>query len=184
VTGSRNLVLTGFMGTGKTSVGRQLAARLGMEFVDTDELLEARHGPIEQIFAEQGETAFRDLEREMARELSEREGLVIATGGRMMLDPANVDQLGGNAQVFCLVASPEEIHRRVGSDEIRGERPLLNVEDPSQEIAQLLEDRDAGYRRFRQIPTDGRDVASIADEIVSLWRDSVAENDSPAKMDR
>jgi shikimate kinase len=184
VTVSRNLVLTGFMGTGKTSVGRELAARLGMEFVDIDEVIESRHGPIERIFAAQGETAFRDLERGLAREVGQRHGLVIATGGGTMLDPANVDQLGTNGQVFCLVASPEEIHRRVTSDEIRTERPLLEVENPSHQIAQLLAERKAGYERFRQIDTDGRDVASIADEIAGLWRDSMVGGDSPAKMDR
>ncbi len=85
----QNLVLTGFMGTGKTTVGRMLAEKLGMEFVDTDELIESRHGPIPRIFADRGESEFRAIEQEVARELGERSGLVIATGGRMVLDDDN-----------------------------------------------------------------------------------------------
>lgn len=171
------------MGTGKTSVGRELAVRLDMEFVDTDELIETRHGPIERIFAEQGEAAFRKLESAVARELSRRGGLVVATGGRMMLDHANATVLGARGQVFCLVASPDEIHRRVSADELRRERPLLNVADPRRQIAQLMAEREADYREFPQVPTDGRDVTSVAVEIIELWRDSMAGEDSPAKME-
>src|SRR3970040_282740 len=97
-----NLVLTGFMGTGKTTVGHALAVKLGMEFVDTDELIEARHGPIARIFAEQGEAEFRAIERTVARELGQRTGLVIATGGRMILDPENFQSLSKNGRIFCL----------------------------------------------------------------------------------
>jgi shikimate kinase len=154
-----------------------------MEFVDTDEVIESRHGPIERIFAEQGEVVFRDLERGLAGQLGRRNGLVIATGGGTMLDPANADALSTSGQVFCLVASPEEIHRRVTSDELRRERPLLEAEDPRRQIARLLAEREAGYQRFRQVDTNGRDVASIVDEIVGHWRDSVVGDDSPAKMD-
>ena len=78
---ARNLVLTGFMGTGKTTVGRILADRLGYGFVDTDEVIESRAGPIPEIFDRDGEEAFREMERSVARELSGRTGLVIATGG-------------------------------------------------------------------------------------------------------
>jgi len=164
-----NLVLTGFMGTGKTAVGREVASRLGMEFIDTDEIIETRHGPIERIFADDGEPAFRDLERELASELSRRKGLVIATGGGMMLDPANVAELTKNAHVLCLFASPEEVHRRVTNDEIRKERPLLEVDDPPLRIAELIAERADGYARFPQIQTDHRDIAAIADEVVRRW---------------
>jgi shikimate kinase len=170
-----NLVLTGFMGTGKTTVGRELASRLGMEFVDTDEIIESRHGPIDRIFAENGEPAFRDLERELARELSQRKGLVIATGGRMLLDPVNAEELTKRGRVFCLVASPEEIHRRVTSDELRRERPLLEVDDPGQRIIELIAERSNAYARFPQVETDHRDVAAIADEVTQLWHSSASE---------
>jgi len=164
-----NIVLTGFMGTGKTSVGRELGTRLGMEFVDTDEIIESRHGPIDRIFAENGEQAFRRLEREVASELGQRRGMVIATGGRMLLDPVNLDELTRNGRVFCLVASPEEIHRRVTTDEIRSERPLLGGDDPQRSIAELMAERSDRYARFPQIETDHRDVVTVADEIVRLW---------------
>src|SRR5512143_2336464 len=96
-----NIVLTGFMGTGKTTVGRLLAAQLGYEFVDTDVLIEARLGrPISQVFAELGEAAFRQMEADLAQELANREGLVISTGGRLMLDPANVAALSRQGRVF------------------------------------------------------------------------------------
>jgi shikimate kinase len=87
----RNVVLTGFMGTGKTTVGRLLAERLGYGFVDTDALIVARHGPIAEIFAGRGEGEFRRLEAEVAAELADRTGLVIATGGRMLLDHGNAE---------------------------------------------------------------------------------------------
>ena len=157
------------MGTGKTSVGRELSTRLGMEFVDTDEVIESRHGPIDRIFAEKGEQAFRQIERGLAIELGRRSGLVIATGGRMLLDPANIEALTRTGRVFCLVASPEEIHRRVTADEIGRERPLLAVDDPSQRIAELMAERSDGYAVFPQVDTDHRDVATVADEIARLW---------------
>ena len=120
-----NIVLTGFMGTGKTTAGRLLAERLGMEFVDTDELLEERHGPIAEIFETRGEAAFRELEHALAEELSDRRGVVISTGGRMMLDADNVTALSRTGRVFCLVATPDEIFDRVSSDADRTARPLL-----------------------------------------------------------
>lgn len=165
---SRNIVLTGFMGTGKSTVGRLLADRLGFEFVDTDQVIEARHGPITAIFAEQGEQAFRDIERDLAAELADREGLVIATGGRMMLDHANIAALSRNGRVFCLVATPEEILARVTSDSSRIDRPLLAGPDPQTRIVELLAERSEGYRRFPQVATDGRSPEAIAADIAVL----------------
>ena len=107
----RNLVLTGFMGTGKTTVGRILAERLGYTFVDTDEVIESRAGPISEIFEQRGEAGFRVLERDVARELADRRGLVIATGGRMMLDPTCRACLEPAADVVCLVGRPRHHHR-------------------------------------------------------------------------
>ena len=114
-----NLILTGFMGTGKTTVGRLVAEKLGREFVDTDLVIEERHGPIQEIFDRQGESAFRDIERALAGELGQRNGLVIATGGRLLLDPENFRLLSENGRIFCLVATPEEIYQRVTGDTSR-----------------------------------------------------------------
>ncbi len=105
-----NIILTGFMGTGKSTVGRLLAGRMGREFVDTDDLIAQRDGrSIADIFNDDGETHFRDLEAQVAAELAERRGLVIATGGRLMLDPDNAAALGATGPVFCLSAEPAVI---------------------------------------------------------------------------
>ena len=165
-----NLVLTGFMGTGKTTVGQQLARVLGMSFVDTDELIESRHGPISQIFEEEGEAAFRQIEREVARELGNRGGKVIATGGHMLLDPDNLDALGGSARIFCLTASADEIYQRVTEDTNRQDRPLLQVDDAPRRIIQLMAERAADYQRFEQVSTEGLSADAVAEEIARRWR--------------
>jgi shikimate kinase / 3-dehydroquinate synthase len=157
-----NVVLTGFMGTGKTTVGRLLADDLGYEFVDTDDLIEQRHGSIADIFAARGEDAFRELEHASAPPPPRRSGLVISTGGRMMLDPANVRALSASGRVFCLVATPEEVLERVTSDVSRVERPLLRVPDPRQRIVELMTERDPDYRRFPQLVTDARTPDAVA----------------------
>lgn len=120
---TRNVVLTGFMGTGKTTIGRLLASRLGFEFVDTDAVIVERHGSIPAIFAERGEGAFRRMERDVADELAGRRGLVVATGGRMLVDAVNAERLGGTGDVFCLVASVDTILERVDADGAAAVRP-------------------------------------------------------------
>ena len=165
---SRNIVLTGFMGTGKTTVGRLLADKLGYEFVDTDEVIEERHGRIAEIFRTRGEDAFRRIERELAAELAARDRLVIATGGRLMLDPQNVSSLSRNGRVFCLVATPDEIFDRVTHDTSATERPLLAVPDPRQRIVELLAERSPDYRRFAQLATDAVSTDAVAADLAEL----------------
>ena len=99
------------MASGKSSVGRLLASKRSLVFIDTDDLIVETHGSIEQIFATRGEDAFREMERAVAKDLEAREGLVIATGGRMMLDQYCADALSSNGHVFCLSASIQEIQR-------------------------------------------------------------------------
>lgn len=141
-----NIILTGFMGTGKTTVGQLLAQRLQRPFVDTDALIVERDcRSIAQIFAEDGEAAFRAWERRVALELAQQQELVIATGGRLMLDEDNAEALEASGQVFCLTAVPETILARVQDD---SKRPLLNVPNPAERIAQLLEIRREGYGRY------------------------------------
>ncbi|HEX6577665.1 MAG TPA: 3-dehydroquinate synthase [Jiangellaceae bacterium] len=166
--GGHNVVLTGFMGTGKTTVGRLLADDLGFEFVDTDQLIEQRHGPIPDIFAHRGEEGFREIERAIAAELATKTGLVISTGGRMMLDPANVRALSANGRVFCLVATPEEVFERVTNDPSRVERPLLQVPDPRQRIVELMSERDRQYRRFPQLVTDAMTPQDVARDLQAV----------------
>ncbi len=163
----QNIILTGFMGTGKTTVGRLLADALGFEFVDTDVAIEARNGrSIATIFAELGEAAFRQMERALAQELSQKEGLVISTGGRMMLDPENVAALQGNGRIICLTATPENILARVQHGEKLRERPLLNVPNPLQRIIDLLQERREQYQQFPQINTDGKTPHEVAQTIL------------------
>ncbi|MCP4964286.1 MAG: shikimate kinase [bacterium] len=160
-----NVVLTGFMGTGKSEVGRLLAETLGLEWIDTDQLIESRHGPIMEIFASSGEEAFRDMERDVTAELADRTGLVISTGGRLMLDPDNADLLARRFRVFCLAACADEVFRRVSIQD-GPERPLLAHHHPVQRIADLLSERAAGYAQFEQVDTDDRTVADVVAEIV------------------
>lgn len=163
-----NIILTGFMGTGKTTVGRLVAEKLGFDFVDTDAIIEQRHGPIATIFADRGEQAFREIERQVAGELAGRTGLVVSTGGRMMLDDVNVGALGATGIVYCLVADADEIHRRVTTDPSRIERPLLAGPDPRGRIVELLAERAPHYARFPQVDTEGRSPADIAADVVEL----------------
>ena len=117
IVGLVNIVLTGFMGTGKSTVGRVLAEKLGYTFVDTDTVIEQQHGPIPVIFAAEGEAAFRCFEAEVAATLAQGTHQVIATGGRLMLDPDNAAVLGATGAVFALTASADEILRRVLGDD-------------------------------------------------------------------
>lgn len=153
------------MGTGKTTVGQLLAVQLAYEFVDTDAVIESRHGSIPEIFATQGEERFREMERELAVELAARSGLVVATGGRFMLDPVNAELLGSKGRVFCLTASAEEILRRVGDDG-GPDRPLLAAADRLRRIVTLLAEREAGYRRFEQVDTEDRSSEDIVADLV------------------
>jgi shikimate kinase len=168
----RNLVLTGFMGTGKTTVGRELASRLEMGFVDTDELIESRHGPITGIFAQQGEARFREIERDVAEEVGAAKGLVVATGGRMALDSDSARSLSRNGLIICLVATPETIYQRITSGDMHRERPLLQADDVSQRIDELMSDRADDYARFPQVATDSATPGEVVDEIVRLWTEA------------
>jgi shikimate kinase len=160
-----NVVLTGFMGTGKTTVGRLLAERLGYEFVDTDQLIEQRHGPIPGIFRESGEGEFRRLERSVAAELAGRRQLVISTGGRLLLDAVNAARLAATGEVFCLTASVDTLMARVAGDDRAVERPLLSGDDVRVRITELLAERAEAYARFEQLDTEGRTPADLAAEI-------------------
>jgi shikimate kinase/3-dehydroquinate synthase len=162
------IVLTGFMGTGKTTVGKLLADYLNYRFIDTDELIETHNKrSISDIFQELGEDAFREMERAIVREIAELDGVVISTGGRLMLDPENVNALSNNSRVLCLVATPDEILVRVEEDQ-EHKRPLLSVPNPKQRIVELLQERDDKYRRFPQIVTDEKKPTDIAKGLVEF----------------
>jgi shikimate kinase/3-dehydroquinate synthase len=163
---TENLILTGFMGTGKTAAGRELARRLGREFVDMDALLEARESQtVADLFARQGESYFRRLEAGLCRELAARSGLVIATGGGALIPDDNLEILAASGQVICLSASPAEILHRL---EATKDRPLLDVADRQARVADLLAQRARAYARIPlQVNTNGLTVAQVADQVLA-----------------
>jgi shikimate kinase len=160
-----NLALVGFMGTGKSSVGRLAAEHLGFAFIDTDELIENETGKsIPQIFAQQGEAAFRQLERDMVHTLRARRETVIATGGGLVADPSNLASLKSHALVICLWASPETIWERVRA---QTHRPLLQTPDPAAKIRELLEQRAPAYRQSDVlIHTGFRSAKEVAQQVL------------------
>ena len=162
------MILTGFMGTGKTTVGRLLAERLGYGFADTDALIVARHGPIREIFSTHGEDEFRRLEAEVAAELADRTGLVIATGGRMLLDEGNADLLRRSGRIVCLTATVDTVVSRVAPDGTAGNRPLLEGHDVRERVAELLAERGAGYGAFAQVATDGLSPSEVCDAVLDV----------------
>lgn len=163
-----NIILTGFMGCGKTTVGRKLAHALNYDFADTDHLIEERRGmTVQKIFATEGEKAFREMESDIARELGGREGLVISTGGGMMLNPQNVAALSVNGRVFCLVATPEEIFKRISRNK-NAKRPLLDTPDPLKRIIELINEREKSYRQFIQIDTSGKSLQEITQHLITI----------------
>lgn len=161
----RNLALIGFMGTGKSVVGQAAAARLDFTFVDTDALVEAETGrTITEIFRDQGEPAFRQLEQAVLRELAARARLVIATGGGLAAHGDNLEQLQSHALVICLWASPKTIFERVRHHQ---HRPLLQGDNPQERIRELLAARAPYYRRADVlIQTEGRSVREVAAQVV------------------
>ncbi len=165
---NKNIILTGFMGTGKTTVGRLIAKTTGYRFVDTDDMIVKKAGkPVSQIFEIDGETAFRRMEADLAVELSKAHGLVIATGGGMLLNDGNARMLGMSGQIFCLVADPDAIIHRVVNDG-GAPRPLLNVPDPKKKVAELLAQRESTYGQFIQIETTKRSPKMICREIIDF----------------
>jgi len=162
-----NIVLVGFMGTGKSSVGRAVAGLLGMSFVDMDDVIELRaKKKISAIFAEEGEKHFRSLERALVKELSAQTGLVIACGGGVVLNPDNISDYSRTGTVICLMADPDTILKRVSGS---SHRPLLEGDEKSKKIISLLESRRALYGAIPiRIDTSTMSVADVAGEVIRL----------------
>jgi len=162
-----NLIITGFMGTGKSKVGLEVARRLGREFVDMDALIEQRVGlTIPEIFAQLGEEFFRQQERELCQELAQRRGLVIATGGGALIPEENRQALGTSGLLVCLNCEVEEILRRLAQAE---DRPLLDVADRRECIESMLAERREAYGRIpHQIDTTGLTVEEVAERVIGL----------------
>lgn len=153
------------MGTGKTTIGRMVAETLRFTFVDTDEMIEARMGKtIAQIFANDGEPKFRELERDIVDELAERKKTIISTGGGLPVFGDNLDRLKLHSFTACLWSSPEKIFERVRS---QSHRPLLNEPNPLEKIRALLAVREPFYRRADVlVNTELRSAREVAQQII------------------
>ena len=164
-----NLALIGFMGTGKSSVGRLVADQLHFAYLDTDELIQSRTGrSIADIFEKDGEPAFRKLEQQLVSELAARKRTVIATGGGLPTNPINLASLKTHALVVCLWASPEKIWERVRN---QTHRPLLCDPDPRLKIRELLAVREPFYRQADVlINTDLRSAREAAQQVVHQFK--------------
>ena len=163
-----NIVLCGMMGVGKSSVGIRIAERTGRMLDDTDVVITDRYGRISDIFEFYGEAHFRSLETEIVRELSERDDLVISTGGGLVLKPENNEMLKKNGRIFFMRAGFETLLKRVRADE---SRPLLkNTGKTAESLGKLLEMRTPVYAHVADyiVDTDGKSVDEVADEIIAL----------------
>jgi shikimate kinase len=149
------------MGTGKTAVGKRLAAGLGYRYLDTDMIIEERTGcTIAEIFKNRGEDYFREAERSVIREVVRSERCLISTGGGAVVDPENLALLKKNGLVICLKSSPEKIMERTGRK--KDERPLLSGREPLKEIKRLLESRAPYYEQADwTVDTSKKTVAQV-----------------------
>ena len=163
-----SIALIGFMGTGKTAVGKTLAQRLGREFVELDALIEQKAGKtIPEIFQREGEVAFRELEIEVTKEVSRKKNVVIACGGGIVLNQINIDRLKKENLIVYLTASLEIILKRTSSD--KNERPLLTANDKALQVKRLLQFREPFYERAADITIDTTelDINSVAEQIMA-----------------
>ena len=163
-----SLALIGFMATGKSAVGRVVAGRLNKEFVELDDLIERKAGKIiPEIFKQDGESAFRELEIEAVREVSGSKNLVIACGGGVVLNKINIDRLKRESVIVCLTALPEVILKRALSE--GGTRPLLETPDKLATIRELVDFRATFYDEAADITIDTSelDVGAVAERVIS-----------------
>lgn len=164
-----NVALIGFMGTGKSSVGQMVAASLHFTFLDTDHDIEVRaRKSIAEIFAKDGEPAFREWEQRIVQELTQRKKTVISTGGGLPADEANLASLKSHAFVVCLWASPDKILERVRH---QTHRPLLNDPNPVAKIRNLLAVREPFYRQADVLlNTEMRSVREVAQQVIHQFQ--------------
>jgi shikimate kinase len=167
---SRWVTLTGFMGVGKSRIGRELARELMLHFIDLDGYIERETGlSIPDIFRHLGEPTFRGLETEAVTELVQKDFLVLSLGGGTFVNAENRQKLLDRGPVVALWASPETIYERVSRRP--GQRPILALENPLQRIRDLLAERQHLYQQATlQVSTDGRKIGDVVEEIIErLW---------------
>lgn len=164
------IFLIGPMGAGKTTIGKQLAQSLGMEFHDSDLEIQQRTGvDIPTIFEYEGEDGFRQREQQVIDDLTQLENVVLATGGGAVLRPQNRQHLSARGIVFYLDCSPEQQFERTYRDR---NRPLLQTEDPLARLRELMQARDPLYRSTADyvIMTENRGASAVANEILDTLR--------------
>lgn len=164
----KNLVLFGFMGSGKSTVGKLAAEKLKLKFVDMDQLLEERHGcTIEEMFSIQGEAFFRQAESDLVAELSKQESLLISTGGGVVLRDENMALFKASGIPILLKVDAERAFERTRGSK----RPLLKSEDPSKRVRELLEARMPLYAKISNVvDTINRPVADIVADVIQIYR--------------
>ncbi len=164
-----NIVLIGYRGTGKSTVGKRLAARLGRDCLSTDaEIVTRAKRTIPEIVAQEGWEYFRDLESAVCRDLAGRDQLVLDTGGGAILRPQNVEALKKSGKLFWLTASVETIAKRIGGD---NQRPsLTGTKSFVEEIQDVLREREPKYRAAADhiIATDGRTIDQLVETLLAL----------------
>jgi len=168
-----NLILVGFMGTGKSAVGKGLARRLDRAFVDLDERIERGAGcTVAEIFEREGEAGFRKRERAAVEALADTRDAVIATGGGVLLDSENLKRLQGLGLLVCLTARPEVILGRV--EKSPGKRPLLGKFDPAARVRELLTVRAAVYRQAAlTVDTSDHSIEEVVELLLKkpeIWK--------------
>lgn len=163
-----SLILTGFMGTGKSTVGRKAAQRLGMNFTDTDHEIERITGmSVKEVFKKYGETRFRSEEKAAVRRISRQDNLVIATGGGLVMDPENLVMLKEIGLLISLSAAPEVIYNRVKGKKTR---PLLDTDNPLETIKGMLEKRSKVYAEAHlTIDTSVLTLDQVVEQVVSAF---------------
>lgn len=156
------------MGTGKTTIGRKVARRLGLRFIDTDHEIENVTGmTVTDLFKKHGEIRFRSEEKAAVKRIARTENQVIATGGGVVLNPENIEALKQNGIIICLSASAETIYQRVKG---KKNRPLLQTENPLETIQEMLSERKPFYETADgAVETSGREVEDVANEVVRLY---------------
>ncbi|HJO60695.1 MAG: shikimate kinase [SAR202 cluster bacterium] len=168
---SHNIYLTGFSGSGKSTVGKALSFLTGQEFVDIDLMIEEiEQKPIPDIFNCEGEEYFRAVETDCLKKISNRTNLIVSTGGGLAVDPVNVEAMENSGCIIWLKASPETILERLNIQNentgIDNDRPMLISEEPLERIKKLLDSRQDAYKRSHAIvETDRKNVEVVAEEI-------------------
>ena len=164
----KNIVLIGLMGSGKTTIGKKLAEKLNMNFLDTDELIAIKaQKSIKLIFEEEGELFFRDLESEVIESVSKQENIVISTGGGAVLKEENINNLKKNGVLFHLFAPAEELFERIKDDT---ERPLINTANPIETLKIIQANREIFYGQADfKVNTGEKKAEETADEIIKLF---------------